>query len=230
MRRRRGADERDARGEGAGVGASRGGDAPPPSRCEEAKKKVQRKCSRRGLFRGIYHPSEFCGALISRKKNVGTRSGAGADDGGSEEGSTVREGWRRLPQSVWVEEHVMGSQRCPRRSGRKRGWEWALVPMAKSRERTGDVRTTNSNGEARIAGSEDSTDRKTAIDEPARRQMRSRKRQHSGRPPAEGGWGRRVQLCDVVEKACCSDRNMPSQSKYGGNLWFQPLVRVVPLE
>ena len=104
------------------------------------------------------------------------------------------------------------------------------MPMAKSRERAGDVRTTNSNGEARVVGSEDSIDRKTAIDESAQRQVRSRKRQHSGRPPAEGGWGRRVQLCDVVEKTCCSDRNMPSQSKYGGNLWFQPLVRVVPLE
>jgi len=169
------------------------------------------RCSCRG---------QFDGTLISRKKNVGSVRG--------------RRGRRRKVgadyRSWWGEEHVMGSQRCPRRSGRKRGWEWALVPMAKSRERTGDVRTTNSNGEARIAGSEDSTDRKTAIDEPARRQMRSRKRQHSGRPPAEGGWGRRVQLCDVVEKACCSDRNMPSQSKYGGNLWFQPLVRVVPLE
>jgi len=223
QRRRRGGRQPRRKWGGRGGGGAEGRSCAPSLSLRGGPKSggCTGRCSCRG---------QFDGTLISRKKNVGTRSGAGADDGGSEEGSTVREGWRRLPQSVWVEEHVMGSQRCPRRSGRKRGWEWALVPMAKSRERTGDVRTTNSNGEARIAGSEDSTDRKTAIDEPARRQMRSRKRQHSGRPPAEGGWGRRVQLCDVVEKACCSDRNMPSQSKYGGNLWFQPLVRVVPLE
>ena len=87
-----------------------------------------------------------------------------------------------------------------------------LCQWRRADERAGDVRTTNSNGEARVTGSEDSTDRKTAIDESAQeRQVRSRKRQHSGRKEGGGGecnsatWSRRRA---VRIETCRASRSM----------------------